>query len=162
MNDLNAADSAGRTLIDDKCSRMGTGLQDAVVRRAGPDRCRIGNHVGLQLEISAVIGHESHPTRRARAELAHLAHTGRFEDLGELCHRFIMAESLNRGELGQYDECMLVWMDLEMTGLDHTSDVIVEIATLITDDQLEIVAEGPDLVIHATDEQLACDGPVCR
>lgn len=70
-----------------------------------------------------------------------------------------MAESLNRGESGQYDERMLVWMDLEMTGLDHTSDVIVEIATLITDDQLEIVAEGPDLVIHATDEQLAAMDP---
>jgi len=70
-----------------------------------------------------------------------------------------MAESLNRVELGQYDERMLVWMDLEMTGLDHTSDVIVEIATLITDDQLEIVAEGPDLVIHATDEQLAAMDP---
>ena len=70
-----------------------------------------------------------------------------------------MAESLNRDELGQYDVRMLVWMDLEMTGLDHTSDVIVEIATLITDDQLEIVAEGPDLVIHATDEQLAAMDP---
>ena len=44
---------------------------------------------------------------------------------------------------------MLVWMDLEMTGLDHTSDVIVEIATLITDDDLNIVAEGPDLVVQA-------------
>lgn len=50
---------------------------------------------------------------------------------------------------------MLVWMDLEMTGLDHTSDVIVEIATLITDDDLEIVALGPDLVIHQPDEVLA-------
>jgi len=49
---------------------------------------------------------------------------------------------------------MLVWMDLEMTGLDHTSDVIVEIATLITDDDLEIVAEGPDLVIHQPDDVL--------
>jgi oligoribonuclease len=46
-------------------------------------------------------------------------------------------------------------MDLEMTGLDATRDVIVEIATLITDDDLNIVAEGPDLVIHATEEQLA-------
>ena len=54
---------------------------------------------------------------------------------------------------------MLVWMDLEMTGLDHTSDVIVEIATLITDDDLNIVAEGPDLVVHATDEQLAAMDP---
>lgn len=42
-----------------------------------------------------------------------------------------------------------------MTGLDHTSDVIVEIATLITDDQLEIVAEGPDLVVHQHDDVLA-------
>ena len=50
---------------------------------------------------------------------------------------------------------MLVWMDLEMTGLDHTSDVIVEIATLITDDDLAIIAEGPDLVVGATEEQLA-------
>ena len=49
---------------------------------------------------------------------------------------------------------MLVWMDLEMTGLDHTSDVIVEIATLITDDELEIVAEGPDLVVFQPDEVL--------
>jgi oligoribonuclease len=39
-------------------------------------------------------------------------------------------------------------MDLEMTGLDPGTDVIVEIATIVTDDELEIVAEGPDLVIH--------------
>lgn len=50
---------------------------------------------------------------------------------------------------------MLVWMDLEMTGLDHTSDVIVEIATLVTDDELNIVAEGPDLVVHQPDDVLA-------
>jgi oligoribonuclease len=51
-------------------------------------------------------------------------------------------------------------MDLEMTGLDHTSDVIVEIATLVTDDELEVVAEGPDIVIHQTDEVLARMDPV--
>jgi oligoribonuclease len=50
---------------------------------------------------------------------------------------------------------VLAWMDLEMTGLDPTRDVIVEIATLVTDDELNIVAEGPDLVVHATEEQLA-------
>ena len=50
---------------------------------------------------------------------------------------------------------MLVWMDLEMTGLDHTSDVIVEIATLVTDDDLNVVAEGPDLVVHQPDDVLA-------
>ena len=42
----------------------------------------------------------------------------------------------------------LVWMDLEMTGLDPDRDVIIEIATIITDHQLNIIAEGPDLVIH--------------
>ena len=50
---------------------------------------------------------------------------------------------------------MLAWMDLEMTGLDATKNVIVEIATLITDDELNIIAEGPDLVIHVTEEELA-------
>ena len=50
---------------------------------------------------------------------------------------------------------MLVWMDLEMTGLDATKDVIVEIATIVTDDELNIVAEGPDLVVHQSDEALA-------
>jgi len=50
---------------------------------------------------------------------------------------------------------MLAWMDLEMTGLDATKNVIVEIATLITDDELNIIAEGPNLVIHATEEELA-------
>jgi oligoribonuclease len=50
---------------------------------------------------------------------------------------------------------MLVWMDLEMTGLDPSRHTIVEIATLVTDDELEIVAEGPDLVVHARPEQLA-------
>ena len=49
---------------------------------------------------------------------------------------------------------MLVWMDLEMTGLDHTSEVIVEIATLITDDDLQVVAEGPDLVVKQPEEFL--------
>ena len=42
-----------------------------------------------------------------------------------------------------------------MTGLDHTTDVIVEIATLVTDDDLNVVAEGPDLVVHQPDEVLA-------
>jgi oligoribonuclease len=46
-------------------------------------------------------------------------------------------------------------MDLEMTGLDPTTDVIVEIASLVTDDDLEIVAEGPDLVVHQPAEVLA-------
>jgi oligoribonuclease len=50
---------------------------------------------------------------------------------------------------------MLAWMDLEMTGLDPARHVIVEIATLITDDELELVAEGPDLVIHQPEAALA-------
>ena len=46
-------------------------------------------------------------------------------------------------------------MDLEMTGLEADRHVIVEIATLVTDDDLVVVAEGPDLVIGATDVELA-------
>jgi len=50
---------------------------------------------------------------------------------------------------------MLAWMDLEMTGLDPAKHVIVEFATLLTDDDLNIIAEGPEIVVHATDEELA-------
>jgi oligoribonuclease len=53
-------------------------------------------------------------------------------------------------------------MDLEMTGLDPARDVIVEIATLVTDDQLEIVAEGPDLVIHQPADALVAMSDVVR
>ncbi len=49
----------------------------------------------------------------------------------------------------------MVWIDLEMTGLDPETCAIVEIATLVTDKHLEIVAEGPCLVIHQSDEVLA-------
>ena len=50
---------------------------------------------------------------------------------------------------------MLIWMDLEMTGLDTQIHTIVEIATLVTDDDLNIIAEGPDLVIHQPDDVLS-------
>jgi oligoribonuclease len=53
-------------------------------------------------------------------------------------------------------------MDLEMTGLDPARHTIVEIATIITDDQLEIVAEGPDVVVSTASEQLAAMDDVVR
>jgi oligoribonuclease len=53
-------------------------------------------------------------------------------------------------------------MDLEMTGLDPINDVIVEIATLVTDDDLNIVAEGPDLVVHQPAGALARMGDHVR
>ena len=42
----------------------------------------------------------------------------------------------------------LVWIDLEMTGLDPETDSIIEIATIVTNSNLEIIAEGPNLVLH--------------
>ena len=53
-------------------------------------------------------------------------------------------------------------MDLEMTGLDPVRNVIVEIATLVTDDDLEIVAEGPDIVVHQPAEALAAMEDIVR
>ncbi|MFB6372647.1 MAG: oligoribonuclease [Bradymonadaceae bacterium] len=52
------------------------------------------------------------------------------------------------------DASNLVWIDLEMSGLDPDNDVILEIATIVTGPDLEIVAEGPSLVIHQSDEIL--------
>jgi oligoribonuclease len=57
---------------------------------------------------------------------------------------------------------VLAWMDLEMTGLDPDIHAIVEIATLITDDDLNVIAEGPDLVIRAEPDQLAAMDEVVR
>ncbi len=52
------------------------------------------------------------------------------------------------------DEDRLIWIDLEMTGLDTQRDEIIEIATIITDAQLEILAEGPVLTVHQPEEIL--------
>ena len=52
------------------------------------------------------------------------------------------------------DEDRLVWIDLEMTGLDPVENKIIEIATIVTDGQLNIIAEGPNLVIHQSEEEL--------
>jgi oligoribonuclease len=49
----------------------------------------------------------------------------------------------------------LIWIDLEMTGLMPESDQIIEIATVLTDKDLKVVAEGPDLAIHQPEEVLA-------
>jgi oligoribonuclease len=57
---------------------------------------------------------------------------------------------------------MLAWIDLEMTGLDPARHTIVEIAALVTDDDLTIIEEGPDLVVHATPEELALMDDVVR
>ncbi len=56
----------------------------------------------------------------------------------------------------------LVWMDLEMTGLDPNVDTILEIATIITDGQLNIVAEGPNIVIHQPNSVLDVMGDWCK
>jgi oligoribonuclease len=50
---------------------------------------------------------------------------------------------------------MLAWIDLEMTGLDPGRHTIVEIACLITDDDLAIIDEGPELIVHASEKELA-------
>ena len=48
----------------------------------------------------------------------------------------------------------LIWIDLEMTGLDTQKDVIIEIATVVTDSELNTLAEGPVLAIHQSDDIL--------
>ena len=49
----------------------------------------------------------------------------------------------------------LIWIDLEMTGLNPDSDLIIEIATVVTDKDLNILAQGPVLAVHQPDEALA-------
>ncbi|HLT03916.1 MAG TPA: oligoribonuclease [Pseudomonas sp.] len=49
----------------------------------------------------------------------------------------------------------LIWIDLEMTGLDPDRDHIIEMATIVTDSQLNVLAEGPVIAVHQSDEILA-------
>ena len=49
----------------------------------------------------------------------------------------------------------LIWIDLEMTGLDPQSDSIIEIATVVTDAELQVVAQGPVIAIHQPDSVMA-------
>jgi oligoribonuclease len=60
------------------------------------------------------------------------------------------------------DESNLIWIDLEMTGLDPDQDHIIEIATVITDKHLNILAQGPVLAIHQPDSVLNAMDEWCR
>jgi oligoribonuclease len=135
------------------CVERGTGSL------GGPMRDDIGHH----FEVSSVVRHEPDPA----TQLAHFFDAGCIEERGEVVHTDMMHRMMASCRSGDSEPQvsgstmtrMLVWMDLEMTGLDHTSDVIVEIATLITDDELNIIAEGPDVVVHASDAVLAAMDP---
>ena len=52
------------------------------------------------------------------------------------------------------DSDNLVWIDMEMTGLDPDTDLVLEMATIITDSQLNIIAEGPCLTIRQTEARM--------
>ena len=53
------------------------------------------------------------------------------------------------------DESHLIWIDLEMTGLFPESDVIIEIATIVTDADLNIIEEGPVIAVRQSEQTLA-------
>ncbi len=53
------------------------------------------------------------------------------------------------------DSQNLIWIDLEMTGLEPDSDLIIEIATVVTDKDLNILAQGPVMAVHQSDAALA-------
>ncbi len=55
----------------------------------------------------------------------------------------------------RFDESNLVWVDMEMSGLNPDTDRVLEVAVVVTDAQLEVLAEGPVLVVHQDDRVLA-------
>ena len=62
----------------------------------------------------------------------------------------------------QHKNNRLIWIDLEMTGLNPEIDKILEIATIVTDDDLNVIAYGPSLVIHHPNEVLANMNEWCQ
>jgi len=58
-----------------------------------------------------------------------------------------MAQAPNGGQGSN----TLIWIDLEMTGLNSETDCVIEVATIVTDSQLNVLAEGPILAVHQSD-----------
>jgi oligoribonuclease len=67
----------------------------------------------------------------------------------------IIPDFIERPAFMAKDAQNLIWIDLEMTGLDTQSDSILEIATIVTDKNLNVLAEGPVLAIHQPEDVLA-------
>jgi oligoribonuclease len=61
---------------------------------------------------------------------------------------------VNTAKPGKPNEMNLIWVDMEMTGLDPDTDRIIEVAVVVTDMQLNLLAEGPVFAIHQSDETM--------
>ena len=72
------------------------------------------------------------------------------EVLSDAKHGFNYKLNLKRAKTVK--DSNLVWVDCEMTGLDPNKDHLLEIAVIVTDKDLNVLAEGPNLVIHQSDE----------
>jgi oligoribonuclease len=55
----------------------------------------------------------------------------------------------------RYDDNNLIWVDMEMSGLNPDSDRVIEVAVVVTDSQLEVIAEGPVIAVHQSGRVLA-------
>ena len=67
----------------------------------------------------------------------------------------------HKGEKMTQDAQNLVWVDMEMTGLEPDTDKVLEIAIIITDKDLRVLAEGPVIAVHQSDEVLAAMDDWC-
>ena len=64
------------------------------------------------------------------------------------------ADTVSAQDVQRPNEFNLVWIDMEMTGLDPDTDKIIEVAAVVTDAQLKVIAEGPVFAIYQSDEVL--------
>ncbi len=137
--------------LDESRVPVGEGHPDARWDQRPPAACR-NNRTGARYQVGACV---------SRPGIGGDAHVVVDKHCRDLDHPPTVPTRNGMDRLGIF-AAVLAWMDLEMTGLDPTRHAIVEIATLITDDGLEIVAAGPDLVIAASEEELGGMDQVVR
>ncbi|XP_051971817.1 oligoribonuclease, mitochondrial-like [Xyrauchen texanus] len=117
--------------------------------------CVSGFRVLIQVSVSSQLV-KLHPL----VSVAHISSV--FSPFASVLVRGLMSKQSESRKMSELMAQRMVWVDLEMTGLDIEKDEIIEMACIITDSDLNIIAEGPNLIINQPDKLLDSMSDWCK